>query len=227
MEKDKLEKYISEHRNDFDDQDVPEGLWGKINNDVNEPLRFRKVISVSWKIAAAVILFVASYFFNFYMNGNKQYSGQSAYTGKNVIYFKRTIVNVNQVVCPANNSENRHTSNSFAENIAKDKTVVDSASIEFEKLNAYYASRIEQKKKEIFIFTASNPKIEKDVTIEFEQLDSAYKALRNDLKDNVDNSEVVSAMIQNYRIRLEILENILEQLKKINDHEKKNKQYDI
>jgi hypothetical protein len=98
---------------------------------------------------------------------------------------------------------------------------------EIDELRAYYVSRIEQKKHEIRVLTASNPSIENDISIDFNELDSIYKTLRNDLKDNIDNSEVISAMIQNYRIRLDILENILEQLKKSNNNEKESKQYEL
>jgi hypothetical protein len=227
MEKDKLEQYISEHRQGFDEEEIPEGLWGKIDKDLNKPVRLRKIISVSWKIAAAILLFVTSYFFNYYLSSNKHYTGQMAYSGENIVFFKKQALSVNHITYTSIPVKNTIMIETNATLSKKTETPQDSASIEFEKLNAYYASRIEQKKKEIFFFTANNPKIEKDITIEFGQLDSAYKALRNDLKDNVDNSEVVSAMIQNYRIRLEILENILEQLKKVENHETKNKQHEI
>ena len=37
--------------------------------------------------------------------------------------------------------------------------------------------------------------------------------LKDDLNDNADNDEVIQAMIQNYRIKLEILEEMLNQIK--------------
>ena len=40
-----------------------------------------------------------------------------------------------------------------------------------------------------------------------------FKSLKEDLKDNADNEEVVFAMIQNYRLKLDILEEILLQLR--------------
>ena len=43
-------------------------------------------------------------------------------------------------------------------------------------------------------------------------MDQAISELKNDLKDNVDNAEVVEAMMENYRLKLKILESILEQL---------------
>jgi len=52
-------------------------------------------------------------------------------------------------------------------------------------------------------------------------MDSIYSSLRKDLKDNINNKEVVEAMIQNYRIRLDILENMLQQIKGNESTEKK------
>ena len=49
---------------------------------------------------------------------------------------------------------------------------------------------------------------------DMEMLDEAFKSLKADLQDNADNEEVVEAMIANYQIKLEILEQILSQLKK-------------
>jgi hypothetical protein len=40
-------------------------------------------------------------------------------------------------------------------------------------------------------------------------LDSALVQLKRDLKDNISNAEVIEAMIQNYRLKLAILEEVL------------------
>lgn len=43
-------------------------------------------------------------------------------------------------------------------------------------------------------------------------LDQAFSELKRDLQDQADNEEVVRAMIDNYKIKLEILEQIIQQL---------------
>ena len=52
------------------------------------------------------------------------------------------------------------------------------------------------------------------------ELDSTYAQLKLDLKDNVANEQIIEAMIQNYRIKLQILEKMLDHLKamKNNNH---------
>lgn len=49
---------------------------------------------------------------------------------------------------------------------------------------------------------------------DLEDMDAAFAELKADLKDNVDNQEVISAMMENYQLKLQILEEILSELEK-------------
>lgn len=86
-----------------------------------------------------------------------------------------------------------------------------------DETEAYYNARITSMQEEVNRFTASHPEIREDLNLELMQLDSVYIELRKDLKDNAANEEVVEAMVQNYRIKLEILEDILIQLRKTDE----------
>lgn len=55
---------------------------------------------------------------------------------------------------------------------------------------------------------------DKRVLEDLAQMDQAFADLKADLKDNVDNEEVVAAMMANYQLKLEILEEILRKLEK-------------
>ncbi len=50
------------------------------------------------------------------------------------------------------------------------------------------------------------------IIADFDEMDAAFDELKNDLKDDVDNQEVVEAMIANYRLKLKILEQIASEL---------------
>ena len=52
---------------------------------------------------------------------------------------------------------------------------------------------------------------------DLELIDQAFAELKADLKDNVDNEEVVSAMMENYQLKLRILEEILNELEQENE----------
>lgn len=62
-----------------------------------------------------------------------------------------------------------------------------------------------------------------DLLIDIQELEQIYNDLRNDLKEDANNEQVIEAMIRNYRIRIELLERMLEEIKtKKNPKEKEN-----
>jgi len=87
----------------------------------------------------------------------------------------------------------------------------------------FYAGKVESlinKAKPLF---TSNPELKNELMLEISMLDSIYADLKKDLKDNVSNNEVIEALILNYRVKIEILEEMLDILEndRHNDEEKK------
>ena len=77
------------------------------------------------------------------------------------------------------------------------------------------------------IINANKHDIGEAIFEDLEALDQAYRELQNDLKDNADNEEVIQAMIQNYKMKLEILQAILDELKRNNlDYIEEDKKQD-
>jgi hypothetical protein len=106
-------------------------------------------------------------------------------------------------------SRNQSPENLFGKNMEDAPPMVR----ELIEAEAYYSSMISQKQEEIFRLTASNPDIRHEIDVEMVDLDRVYSELKEDLKDNAHNEEVIEAMIQNYRLKLDILEEMLYQLK--------------
>lgn len=99
---------------------------------------------------------------------------------------------------------------------------------ELQEAEYYYSGLIDEKLKEIKPQLADNPSLEKEINYDLNQLDSVYNDLKKDLKDNIANQEVIEAMIQNYRLRLSILEDVLSALKPgSNENKTKNNGYDL
>jgi len=73
----------------------------------------------------------------------------------------------------------------------------------------YYSTQIEEKLK---IINTSNKALGILANENLAPLDSMYLELKKDLKDGADNQEVIQAMIQSYRMRLHVLEQILNEL---------------
>ena len=84
----------------------------------------------------------------------------------------------------------------------------------------YYTMLISEKLLEI---EANGQHIDPAVIRDLKSLDQAYSELRSDLGDNLDNDEVITAMITSYKIKLEVLDRILVQIKEVkNEADDKN-----
>lgn len=86
---------------------------------------------------------------------------------------------------------------------------------ELAEAEAFYNDLIAEKLSIIQTSIPDNDFYQADI----EMLNGAYRELKKDLKDNADNQEVVEAMIANYKIRLTMLERILQEIDKGKDEE--------
>jgi hypothetical protein len=107
----------------------------------------------------------------------------------------------------------------------KEKELVIPELIEAE---VYYSTLIDEKLQEIKPMFNEDPMLEKEIRYDLNQLDSIYEELKNDLRDNIANQEVIEAMIQNYRMRLSILEDVLSHMQpEEDDNKSKHNSYDM
>lgn len=90
---------------------------------------------------------------------------------------------------------------------------------ELQEAELYYTGLIDEKLNEVKPLLSEYPSLEEELHQDLTQLDSIYASLKEDLKDDVANQEVLEAMIQNYRLRIQILEDMLEFL---NDNNEKS-----
>ena len=70
---------------------------------------------------------------------------------------------------------------------------------------AYYSGQITNMEAEVYRIAGQNSPLKAEIDTEFEELDRMFTELKADLKDNAANEEVIEAMIQNYRVKLDIL----------------------
>jgi len=82
---------------------------------------------------------------------------------------------------------------------------------------SYYSGMVEQRYRELKPYFSSSPEIKASLDSDLNELDQIYSELKEDLKENVANPEVIEAMIQNYRMKVEILEDLLSNLKEKED----------
>jgi cytoskeletal protein RodZ len=88
----------------------------------------------------------------------------------------------------------------------------------------YYNNLVNTLYKEATPLLTNNPEAKKELNTDLSHLDSICIDLKKDLKDNISNQEVVEALIRNYRIKIQILEEMVTVLKENeNSTEKKNR----
>jgi hypothetical protein len=73
----------------------------------------------------------------------------------------------------------------------------------------------------------ANPEIQKELVTDISRLDSICSDIKKDLKDNVANQDVVEALIQNYRIKILLLEDMLTILKENENNPEKEKSHEL
>ncbi len=91
----------------------------------------------------------------------------------------------------------------------------------------YYNNLVNSLYREATPLLTGNPEIKKELTTDISQLDSICSDIKKDLKDNIANQEVVEALIQNYRIKIRLLEDMLIILKENKDNPEKVKSHEL
>jgi hypothetical protein len=71
------------------------------------------------------------------------------------------------------------------------------------------------------------PDIKKELNDDMSQIDSICTDIKKDLKDNVSNQQVIEALIKNYRIKIQILQEMLDLMKQEQDSPEKTKSHEL
>ncbi|MDZ7607259.1 MAG: hypothetical protein U5K79_17130 [Cyclobacteriaceae bacterium] len=85
---------------------------------------------------------------------------------------------------------------------------------ELAETEAFYAGEIQEK---IQMLEVAEGSIDPDVRLQLDQMDEDYNELKNDLQDRADSEEVINAMIGYYRLKLDLLEKILDEIQETNE----------
>lgn len=85
--------------------------------------------------------------------------------------------------------------------------VLSSISPQYREMESYYISRIHTTMDQLQHFTP-----DEEMMQAIKELDEEFKQLKKDCDENVNRDEIIEAMIQNYRLKLELLEQMLNSL---------------
>lgn len=99
--------------------------------------------------------------------------------------------------------------------LAENGIALHNISSELADTEAFYTSLISEK---IELIETSAGNIDPEIQHQINILDDEYLTLMADLQDNADSEEVINAMIKNYRLKLAMLEKILEEIQDNDDN---------
>lgn len=89
---------------------------------------------------------------------------------------------------------------------------VDPELQELIEAEAFYAHQVNSRLKEIQKCYYTFPELKEDVETDLNELETMYKVLKTDLRENISNKTVIEAMIENNRFRLKLVDDVLEQI---------------
>lgn len=177
-DKDKLERFILENREAFNNDEPGGGLWGHISKELDkETSKTRPFLhGIYWKAAAVVFFGLCTF-----------------------LLIERALQK------PDN------------ELLATQPTSVSEANLnaEFIKVENYYSALIEEKKMQLASYEVGKEGLGEEFTQDIHKLDALYLKLKVELNDNKNNGKVIEAMIQNLQVRIEILNQQLIILEKV------------
>lgn len=85
---------------------------------------------------------------------------------------------------------------------------------EYKEVETYLQSNLDKKIKEFKSMECPNGEVEKqEVLHEVSRIDTMYQELQEDLQKNRGNERIINAMINTYQTRIEILEQVMNQVK--------------
>lgn len=186
--KDRLERFIRDNREDFDNEEPRPDLWSRIEQGItvpepkpdNEaPRRFNSLArsgnplfgrsAYSWRIAAsATVLLLASMFL--YINHRYGVTQQPEVVAVSPAYAK-----------------------------------------EF----ATYTQLIDDKRTELKQMTESNPALYQQFATDLDRLEHSYQGLKADLPENPNQEVLIQAMIQNLQLQIDLLNQQLDVIQRI------------
>lgn len=184
MNKDRLEDFVRDRREEFDSIEPGEHLWKNIKPNISDEkvntsrrVSMNRYLRIASQIAAAVLIFIASYYYHDYKSS------------------------VNDIVV-ADSQQDSELYNTLVE------------------AGYYYNSKIDLEKEKLYSLTAGNTILREEIQDELNELDEEFMRLKEDLNDNMDNEEIIAAMIRNYRLKLQILQDMMLQIQDDNNAKK-------
>lgn len=185
---DSLENFIKKNKEELNALEPPKGLWDKIAEELDEEEE-----SVSGHSPPKVIQIRHSTLWR--------------------IAATISLIAGMYIVFQLNPFKNTANSKSLA--VYEQEIELEEINPELAEAETYYTTLISQKRQEIAAFPLDAPGVDADFKKDIEELDKMYTNLKEELYETPGQERVVDAMIMNLQMRIRILNQQLEILKKI------------
>ena len=119
--------------------------------------------------------------------------------------------------------ERNHTDGSAGSHSANSNMALN----ELSDAEAYYTTQISSRQAELSTYAKQHPEIIEDLKKEFLEMDKKKAELKKDLAQSHADEKVIEAIILSYRVKLEILEEMLGEFRKTNEEEPAAKQTNL
>ena len=215
MKKVKIESFISQNREAFDDESPSPAVWAAIEKNLPHPKAHTNIRWISFaRMAAIFVLGAFSWGIINYMishsdnNNTRSLKTMALDTSRSGITRKP----LQAAVIKTDNTDQKTVAQQYTP-AKKDQTQQYAVPNEMMEIQTYYLAQINVKLKEILTYASTHPDIQQQIMSELADVDRIYDNLKSDLNDNVDNQEVMEAITMNYRARIDMLDVTLQQLK--------------
>ena len=220
-----LEKFIQEHRDEFDDQLPDPKILERIHERMRPPEQKEnaKVISINFRkllsAAAAVILLMAVGAF-YLLNRKKPAPAQVAVSNHLPARVRNTPTTLQ--AAPEIKAGQQIAKVDPKNDIVPDhKKTTDVIAEDFPEEMYHYTKLVEIKHRELKRLEKDEPLLYKQFAGDVNKLDSVYLTLKTQLPKNSNREQVIEAMIENLQLQIGLLNRQLNIIKQIN-HSKKS-----
>jgi len=228
---DKLKQFVLDHREEFDTAEPDLSIWDKIRDDIDPGKK--KPASVvrmqgrwtKYSVAAAVILLLGGALLYLRSNrttqpevANRQNTTTPNTTDKQPTDTNTSKDNLAKTPAPAAADHNQDSAALAAIRPRNNDSKELESSMDEEMY--HYARLVEIKHKELKTIQKDEPLLYKQFSSDVNKLDSVYHDLQEQLPNNPNREQLLTAMLQNLQLQMELLNHQLEIVRQIN-HTKK------
>ncbi|MBS1605617.1 MAG: hypothetical protein JST42_23330 [Bacteroidetes bacterium] len=231
---DKLKQFVLDHREEFDTEEPDLAIWDKIRDDIDpgkkKPAPVVRMQSrwMKYSVAAAVIILLGGALWYLKSNrsntsgevadNNQQTATTPTTTDKQPADTNTQKDNLAKTPAPATAGHNQDSAALAAIRPKNNDSKELESSMDEEMY--HYARLVELKHKELKTIEKDEPLLYKQFSSDVYKLDSVYNDLREQLPNNPNREQLLTAMLQNLQLQMELLNHQLEIVRQIN-HTKK------